>query len=117
MQAPLPNLPAHGTPSAMSNSQANESEVVVPPLPDLLRKLGRGETLEIQEAEIAFAEVMHGRATPVQVAALLVARRTRREAPAEVAGGVRALRQAMVVVPAERPDELVDTCGTGGGAV
>ncbi|NJD11816.1 MAG: anthranilate phosphoribosyltransferase [Gemmatimonadetes bacterium] len=100
----------------MTNSQGNDTEPVVPPLPDLLRKLGRGETLAIDEAETAFAEVMHGRTTPVQVAALLMALRTRRETAAEVAGGVRALRGAMIRVPAERADQLVDTCGTGGGA-
>jgi anthranilate phosphoribosyltransferase len=60
---------------------------------------------------------MEGRATPVQMAALLVALRTRGMVPEEVAGGVRALRRAMVAVPAARVDEVVDTCGTGGGAL
>jgi anthranilate phosphoribosyltransferase len=69
-----------------------------------------------EEAERAFDEVMSGRATPVQMAALLVALRVRGPTPQEVAGGVRALRRAMVPVPAD-PDGLVDTCGTGGGAV
>jgi anthranilate phosphoribosyltransferase len=101
----------------MNDPRPIEAEVPQPPLPELLRKLGHGDTLDLHEAETAFSEVMHGRATPIQVAALLVALRTRRETPAEVAGGVRALRQAMVRVPAERPDQLVDTCGTGGGAV
>jgi len=117
MQAPLPNLPAHGTPYPMNKPLVDQPDAVPPPLPELLRKLGRGETLDSQEAETAFGEVMLGRATPVQAAALLVALRTRRETPAEVAGGVRALRQSMVTVPAERPDQLVDTCGTGGGAL
>lgn len=43
--------------------------------------------------------------------------RTRGILPGEVAGGVRALRRVMVPVPAADPDGLVDTCGTGGGAV
>ncbi|HEX2204106.1 MAG TPA: anthranilate phosphoribosyltransferase [Longimicrobium sp.] len=72
--------------------------------------------LSAAEAEAAFAEVMEGRATPVQMAALLVAIRVRGAVPAEVAGGVRALRRAMVPVPADA-DGLVDTCGTGGGAL
>jgi anthranilate phosphoribosyltransferase len=50
------------------------------------------------------------------MAALLVAIRVRGAVPAEVAGGVRALRRAMVAVPAD-PAGLVDTCGTGGGAL
>jgi anthranilate phosphoribosyltransferase len=97
--------------------QPNDAEAIAPALPELLRKLGRGETLDLLEAETAFHEVMLGRATPVQAAALLVALRARGETPAEVAGGVRALRLAMVRVPADRPDQLVDTCGTGGGAL
>jgi anthranilate phosphoribosyltransferase len=75
-----------------------------------------GIPLAADEAEAAFLAVMDGRATPVQITALLVALRTRHESPAEVAGGVRALRAAMVPVPAQAPDELVDTCGTGGGS-
>jgi len=35
----------------------------------------------------------------------------------EVAAVVRALRHAMVVLPADGPETLVDTCGTGGGAI
>ena len=72
--------------------------------------------LTAAEAEAAFVEVMEGRATPVQIAALLVAIRVRGAVSAEVAGGVRALRRAMVPVPTEAAG-LVDTCGTGGGAL
>ena len=72
--------------------------------------------LTAAEAEAAFTEVMDGRATPVQMAALLVAIRVRGAVAAEVAGGVRALRKAMVSVPTDAVG-LVDTCGTGGGAV
>jgi len=72
--------------------------------------------LTAAEAEAAFSEVMEGRATPVQMAALLVAIRVRGAVPSEVAGGVRALRRAMVPVPADAAG-LVDTCGTGGGAM
>ncbi|MBV9775377.1 MAG: anthranilate phosphoribosyltransferase [Gemmatimonadetes bacterium] len=73
--------------------------------------------LSMAEAEHAFGEVMEGRATPVQMAALLVAIRVRGAVPDEVAGGVRALRRAMVAVPVGSTEGLVDTCGTGGGAV
>lgn len=72
--------------------------------------------LTAPEAEAAFTEVMEGRATPVQITALLVAIRVRGAVPSEVAGGVRALRRAMVPVPTD-PAGLVDTCGTGGGAI
>jgi anthranilate phosphoribosyltransferase len=89
-------------------------------LPDLgaliSRAAGEGR-LDGADAETAFDIVMQGRATPVQIAALLVAMKARRESPEEVAGGVRALRRAMIPVVAAHPDQLVDTCGTGGGAV
>ena len=73
--------------------------------------------LTVEEAESAFTEVMDGNASPVQLTALLVAMRVRGAAPDEVAGGVRALRRAMVEVPATASDQVVDTCGTGGGTL
>ena len=85
---------------------------------DLTELLRRATTrpLSAEEAERAFTEVMEGRASPVQMAGLLVAIRVRGATPQEVAGGVRALRKAMVPVPTEA-EGLVDTCGTGGGAL
>lgn len=84
-------------------------------LPELI-KAATVRPLTAAEAERAFTEVMEGRASPVQMAALLVAIRVRGAVPEEVAGGVRALRRAMVPVPTDA-EGLVDTCGTGGGAV
>jgi anthranilate phosphoribosyltransferase len=60
---------------------------------------------------------MAGEGTPAQLSALLVALRVKGETPDEVAGAAAALRGAMIHLVADRPDELVDTCGTGGGAV
>jgi anthranilate phosphoribosyltransferase len=85
-------------------------------LEELIRK-GTECPLSAEEAELAFTEIMEGRASPVQMAALLVALRVRGPVPEEVAGGVRALRRAMVPVPAADRDSVVDTCGTGGGAL
>jgi anthranilate phosphoribosyltransferase len=51
------------------------------------------------------------------MAGLLVGLRAKGIDSAEVAGGVRALRKAMVPVRASAPERLVDTAGTGGGAV
>jgi anthranilate phosphoribosyltransferase len=84
-------------------------------LTELLRR-ATVRPLTADEAERAFSEVMEGRATPVQMATLLVAIRVRGATSSEVAGGVRALRRAMVPVPTD-PVGLVDTCGTGGGAL
>jgi len=60
---------------------------------------------------------MRGEGTAVQIAALLAALRVKGETAEIVAGVVRALREVMVHLPSRNPDELVDTCGTGGGAV
>jgi anthranilate phosphoribosyltransferase len=43
--------------------------------------------------------------------------RVKGETADEVAGAADALRGAMIRLDAERPQDLVDTCGTGGGAV
>src|SRR5437773_3641112 len=82
-----------------------------------IHKLAYREPLTAEDAEAAFDVVMQGQATAVQVAALLSALRATGESPEVVAGVVRALRSAMVALSVDDPDGLVDTCGTGGGAV
>lgn len=82
-----------------------------------IQKLAFREPLTAEDAQAAFDIVMQGQATAVQVAALLSAMRATGESPEVVAGVVRALRTAMVTLSADDPDDLVDTCGTGGGAV
>jgi anthranilate phosphoribosyltransferase len=82
-----------------------------------IHKLAFREPLTAADAEAAFDIVMRGEATAVQVAAFLSALRATGESVDVVAGVVRALRNAMVTLSAEDPQGLVDTCGTGGGAV
>ena len=86
-------------------------------LSQAIRRLAAHESLDAESVRRAFNVIMRGEGTPVQVAALLMALRVKGETPAEVAGVVHALREAMIVLAAERPDELVDTCGTGGGSL
>lgn len=82
-----------------------------------IKRLAAGESLSRDAAAGAFAVVMRGEGTAAQVSALLVALRVKGETPEEVAGAATALREAMTVLRADAPDDLVDTCGTGGGAV
>jgi anthranilate phosphoribosyltransferase len=82
-----------------------------------IQKLAFHVPLSADDAEAAFDVVMKGQATAVQLAALLAGLRAAGETPEIVAGVVRALRGAMVALSADDPDDLVDTCGTGGGAV
>lgn len=94
--------------------------MTIPPsnaLQGAIQKLAFRLPLTAADAEAAFALVMQGQATAVQVASLLSALRATGESAEVVAGVVRALRGAMVTLTARDPDGLVDTCGTGGGAV
>ena len=86
-------------------------------LQSAVRRLAFGESLSADESSAAFALIMSGEATAAQVAALLMALRVKGETPDEVAGAARALRGAMVPIEAEDRQNLVDTCGTGGGVV
>src|SRR5947209_337457 len=86
-------------------------------LQSAIHKLAFHEPLNGEDAERAFDVVMRGEATAVKIAALLAGLRTAGESPEVVAGVVRALRSAMVELPADHPEQLVDTCGTGGGTV
>ncbi len=88
-----------------------------PTLGQIIARVASRHDLTVEEAEAAFGTIMAGRATPVQIAALLAALRVKGETSAEVAGGVRAMRGAMVPVPIAHGEGLVDTCGTGGGAL
>ena len=89
----------------------------IEPLREALRALAAQETLTAEQSRRAFDVVMSGEATAAQVAALLMALRVKGETADEVAGAAHALRDAMVRLPCERPGELVDTCGTGGGTI
>lgn len=83
----------------------------------LLSRVVGGADLSAGEAEAAFGHIVSGDASPIRTGALLAALQTKGLAPSEVAGGVEALRNAMIPVRAENRDALVDTCGTGGGVV
>jgi len=94
---------------ALSHSEPSPLQQAIAALADR-RSLSEPQTTE------AFGVVMRGEATPAQIAALLMGLRVKGETPEEVAGAARALREAMVRVEANGA-HLVDTCGTGGGAV
>jgi anthranilate phosphoribosyltransferase len=79
---------------------------------ELLDTLSR-RSLDSDESYDTFAEMVHGRLSDVEIAAILAALKTRGETPAVLAGAARALRDAAVPFP--KPDyPIADTCGTGG---
>lgn len=93
------------------------AEVVDGDLRALLEIVAEGRSLTADQAEAAFGSFMSGSASEIQMAGLLMGLRAKGLAPSEVAGGVRALRNAMVPVASADPTLLVDTAGTGGGSV
>jgi anthranilate phosphoribosyltransferase len=83
-------------------------------LREILKKAAAGETLSAGEAERALEEIMEGTANPAVTAALLTALRVRGESVGEIVGFARAMRRFAYRV--EAPEDVVDTCGTGGDA-
>jgi anthranilate phosphoribosyltransferase len=82
-----------------------------------IRRVAFGQSLDAELATEAFSAIMRGEATAAQIAALLIGLRVKGETADEVTGAARAMRAAMVHLPVDSADDLVDTCGTGGGAV
>ncbi len=82
-----------------------------------IRKLALRGDLSAEETKAAFEVVMAGHASHSQISDLLLGLRAKGETSHEIAGGVRALRNAMIPVTVADPDSIVDTCGTGGGSL
>lgn len=89
----------------------------LPPLLLAIRQLALGRSLSAPETTAAFGAVMRGEATAAQISALLIGLRVKGETAEEVAGAAVALRTEMLRLPVSDQDFLIDTCGTGGGAV
>jgi anthranilate phosphoribosyltransferase len=73
-----------------------------------------GDHLTADHASAVLSEIMEGRADPVQTGAFLIALRAKGETVPELVGLARTMRSLATPVPTRRED-LVDTCGTGGG--
>ncbi len=73
-----------------------------------------GHHLTADHASAVLAEIMEGRADPVQTGAFLIALRAKGETVPELAGLARTMRGLALPVSCSRAD-LVDTAGTGGG--
>jgi anthranilate phosphoribosyltransferase len=86
------------------------------PLERAIQALANRESLSESHAADVFRVVMRGEAAPSRIGGLLLALRVKGETADELAGAARALREAMIRVEADGP-HLVDTAGTGGGAV
>ncbi len=79
-----------------------------------LEKAAVGDRLSEEEAREAFACIMQGAVSEIELAAFLVALKARGETVDEIAGAVAAMKTLMVAVTA--PDGAIDIVGTGGDA-
>ena len=76
--------------------------------------LAGGHDLGLEDAAAVLREIMAGNASEIQIAAFLIALRTKGETVEELAGLARTMR-AMAARVAVSSDDLLDTAGTGGG--
>jgi len=76
--------------------------------------LASGHDLTLDDTAAVLHEIMAGNATEIQIAAFLIALRTKGETVEELAGLARTMR-AMAARVAVSSDDLLDTAGTGGG--
>jgi anthranilate phosphoribosyltransferase len=90
--------------------------------PSIVRELLKpvaedGSALTRDQARAALVSILDGEATEIETAALLTALATRGELAPELAGFVEEMRARATPIPLtdEERDQLVDTCGTGGG--
>jgi len=85
-----------------------------PLLTEAIDKVASGEDLSADEASTVMRQVMEGHASNVQIAAFLIALRTKGETVDELTGFARTMRELSRRVHVAH-DDLLDTAGTGGG--
>src|ERR1700720_3936148 len=85
-----------------------------PVLTNAIDALAARRDLSSREASEVLAEIMRGEVSETQIAAFLIALRTKGETVEELAGLAYTMRELASHVPTER-DDLLDTAGTGGG--
>jgi len=79
----------------------------------MIRDLQVGNEISGAESEAVFSAIMHGEATPAQIAAILTGLSIRGETAEVLAGAAKAMRAASTKI-SPKSTGLIDTCGTGG---
>jgi len=79
----------------------------------ILKRVGAGHDLSMEEMESTIDAIMHGDWSHAQIASLLMGLRAKGEKVAEIAGAAAAMRKNMTPIRTDRSG-LIDTCGTGG---
>jgi len=83
---------------------------------EYIKLLLKGKDLSFEQATSLLDIIFEGQVPEAQIAAFLTAMRIKGPTAAELAGLAKSLRSHAVAVKVDI-DNLVDTCGTGGGAI
>ncbi len=78
-----------------------------------IKRINEGEILDESGSEELFDAIFAGGVTEIELAALLIGLKVRKETAPEVAGAVRSMRKCARALALPQ-DGLFDTCGTGG---
>ncbi len=81
---------------------------------EAIKKVIAGNNLSLEETRIVFDEIMSGKATGAQIAALIVAMNIKGESVDEITGAAQIMREKATRIVPKNDSALVDTCGTGG---
>jgi len=79
-----------------------------------LTKLIDRQDLPFDEMRELMSSIMGGQLTPAQIAAVLIALRTKVETVTEIAAAATVMRELSTKVKVKDDGHLIDTCGTGG---
>ncbi len=81
---------------------------------EILRKLSEGENLSSEEIYRALSMIADGEATDAQIGAFIMGTKMKGETVDEIEGAGKFFRERATKVNVSEPENLVDTCGTGG---
>jgi anthranilate phosphoribosyltransferase len=84
---------------------------------EALNQLLKSQDLSHDQMLAVMQQVMRGELSPAQIAALLIALRTKGETVDEIAAAASVMRQLSTKVMVKDTSHLVDTCGTGGDGI
>jgi len=83
-------------------------------LREFLKKLSEFKDLTKEEIIQCLEDITEGKATDAQIGAFIMAMKMKGETVEELEGAASFFREKATKVDVEDPDNLVDTCGTGG---
>ncbi len=81
---------------------------------EILQKLADKENLSKEEIKQALENIVYGQATDAQIGAFIMGTRLKGETSEEIAGAAEFFREHATKIEVTNPEDLVDTCGTGG---